>query len=220
MADPVKPPRRYESPLRRDQASATRVEILRAAEVLFVRDGYGATTMSAIAKEAGVALKTVYVAFETKAGLLRALWNARLRGSQDVTHMSQHPGVREALEAPDPERVLRLNARNSRLGKERIGMLADVIRAAAPLDADIGMLWQRINSDYHDNQRAVVERVSAARALAQELDVERATDRLWTINHPSTWHLLTVLRGWTSDEYERWAAETACEQLLCRRPPL
>jgi AcrR family transcriptional regulator len=219
MADSVKPPRRYESPLRREQASATRVEILRAAEVLFLRDGYGATTMSAIAKEAGVALKTVYVAFETKAGLLRALWNARLRGRDDVPHMSQHPGFREALGAPDPEHVLRINARNSRLGKERIGMLADVIRAAAPLDADIGMLWQRINTEYHDNQRAVVERLSAARALARELDVDRATDILWTINHPSTWHLLVALRGWTADEYERWAADAACEQLLHRPRP-
>ena len=36
--------------------------------------------MAAIAAEAGVALKTVYVAFETKAGVLRALWNLLLRG--------------------------------------------------------------------------------------------------------------------------------------------
>ncbi|MDX6720185.1 MAG: hypothetical protein QOJ63_2439 [Solirubrobacteraceae bacterium] len=220
MADPVKPSRRYESPLRREQASATRVEILRAAEVLFLRDGYGATTMSAIAKEAGVALKTVYVAFETKGGLLRALWNARLRGPDDVAHMSHHPGVREALDAPDPEQVLRLNARNSRLGKERVGMLADVIRAAAPLDGDIGLLWQRINAEYHANQRAFVERLSATHALAKELDVDRATDILWTINHPSTWHLLVALRGWTADEYERWAADTACEQLLAGHRPV
>ena len=32
------------------------------------------TTMEAIAADAGVALKTVYLAFETKSGLLRAVW--------------------------------------------------------------------------------------------------------------------------------------------------
>jgi hypothetical protein len=133
-----------------------------------------------------------------------------------VPHMSRHPGVREALDDPDPEQVLRLNARNSRLGKERVGMLADVIRAAAPLDADIGLLWQRINTEYHGNQRAVVERLSAAHALANDLDVDRATDILWTINHPSTWHLLVALRGWPADDYERWAADAACDQLLLR----
>ena len=214
MADNVKPSRRYESPLRREQAAATRAEILRAAERLLLRDGFGPTTMSAVATEAGVALKTVYVGFETKSGLLRALWNARLRGPEDIEHMSRHPGVREALEAPDPETVLRLNARNSRLGKERIGMLADVIRAAAPLDAEIGALWQRINTEYHVNQRAVVDRLETMRALAKGLSVDRATDVLWTINHPSTWHLLVVSRGWEGDDYERWAGDTACEQLL------
>ena len=82
MAEEIKP-RRYESPRRREQAAATRRAILDAAQSLFERDGYAATTMAAIASEAGVALKTVYVAFETKSGVLRALWNLLLRGDDD-----------------------------------------------------------------------------------------------------------------------------------------
>src|SRR5437763_15977452 len=82
MADAVNPTRRYDSPRRREQAAATRREILDAAQRLFERQGYAATTMEAIAAEAGVALKTVYVAFETKSGLLRALWHLLLRGDE------------------------------------------------------------------------------------------------------------------------------------------
>ena len=67
MPEGVKATRRYDSTRRREQAAATRREILEAAQRLFERDGYGATTMAAIAAEAGVALKTVYLAFETKA---------------------------------------------------------------------------------------------------------------------------------------------------------
>ena len=74
---------RYESPRRRQQAERTRRDILDAAQRLFEGQGYAATTMAAIAAEAGVALKTVYVAFETKAGVLRALWHLLLRGDQD-----------------------------------------------------------------------------------------------------------------------------------------
>ena len=84
MAGPVKPTRRYESPRRREQAATTRLQILEAAERLFARDGYAATTMAAIAQEAGVALKTVYVAFQTKSGVLRAVWHLRLRGDEDA----------------------------------------------------------------------------------------------------------------------------------------
>src|SRR4051794_35794304 len=118
MSDPVKT-RRYDSPRRREQAEATRRQILAAAQRLFERDGYGATTMAAIAREAEVALKTVYVAFETKSGVLRALWNSALRGDRDVPVVGQE-WYREVLDEPDPEQQILLNARNSRVVKLRI----------------------------------------------------------------------------------------------------
>src|SRR4249919_346628 len=113
MAETVKTTRRYDSPRRREQAAATRREILEAAQRLFERQGYPATTMAAIATEAGVALKTVYVAFETKSGLLRALWHLLLRGDEDNVAVQDRGWYREVIEEPDPEQQLRLNARNS-----------------------------------------------------------------------------------------------------------
>src|SRR6516165_4596829 len=102
MVERVKPRRAYESPRRREQAAATRLEILDCAQRLFERDGYAATTMAAIAAEARVALKTVYVAFETKSGVLRALWNLRLRGGQEEVPVSQQDWYRAVLDEPDP----------------------------------------------------------------------------------------------------------------------
>src|ERR1700733_12494473 len=121
MTEPVKSTRRYDSPRRREQAAATRALILEAAQRLFEHQGYAATTMSAIAAEAGVALKTVYVAFETKSGVVRALWNVLLRGDENDAPVAERGWYREVLEEPDPERQLRLNARNSRVAKLRIG---------------------------------------------------------------------------------------------------
>ncbi len=214
MPDDVKPKRRYHSPRRREQAEATRVEILEAAARLFIRDGYGPTTMAAIAREAGVASKTVYLAFESKGGLLRALWNLRLRGGREEVPIVDQEWYRETLDEPDAERQLRLNARNSVLGKSRIGALGDVIRSASPLDPDIAALWERINSNYHENQQRIVKKLHEKGALKPELDVVTATDILWTINHPTVWHLLVTERGWTPDQYERWTGDAACKQLL------
>ena len=115
MTEGVKATRRYDSTRRREQAAATRLEILEAAQRLFERDGYGATTMAAIAAEAGVALKTVYLAFETKSGLLRALWHLRLRGDEDEAPVGRRQWFRDVIDEPDPARQLRLNARNPRL---------------------------------------------------------------------------------------------------------
>ena len=211
MADKVK--RRYESPRRRAQADATKRDILAAAQRLFERQGYAATTMAAIAAEAGVALKTVYLAFETKGGVLRGVWNALLRGEDDRP-VDEHAWYREVLDEPDPTRQLQLNARNSRVVKERAGRLLGVIREAAPTEPDIEELWERIQRDFYDNQRVIVESLAAKHALRSDLDVERATDILWTLNHPDLWQLLALQRGWTPAEYERWFADTACAQLL------
>jgi AcrR family transcriptional regulator len=214
MAEPVKPRRSYHSPRRQQQAAATRQAILEAAQRLFERRGYPATTMEQVAAEAGVALKTVYLAFATKSGLLRALWDLRLKGDQAEAAVAERPWYREVVEEPDPERQLRGNARNARLVKERIAGVLKILRSAAPVDPDAEALWRLIQTDFYDNQRVLVESLRARQALRPGLDVARASDILWTLNHPDVWLLLVGERGWTPEQWERWFADTACAQLL------
>ncbi|MFN8668336.1 MAG: TetR/AcrR family transcriptional regulator [Gemmatimonadaceae bacterium] len=54
--------------------AATRGKLLDAALALFARDGYGDTTVRAIAREAGVATGLLYSHFAGKEALLRALF--------------------------------------------------------------------------------------------------------------------------------------------------
>lgn len=213
MSEPVKE-RRYESPLRREQAAATRRRILGAAQQLFERDGYAATSMGAIAEAAGVSLKTVYLAFDTKSGLLRALWHLLLRGDQDTVAVGQQDWYRAVLDEPDPERQLRLNMRNSLMVKTRAGAMLEVIRDAASGDPDIGALWARIQVEFHDNQRAVVQSIADKGGLAPGLDVATAADVLWALNHPTLYGLLVGERHWPSERYERWLGDLLCAQLL------
>jgi AcrR family transcriptional regulator len=214
MPAPVKSTRRYESPRRRAQAETTRAQILESAGKLFERHGYAATTMAAVAADAGVALKTVYVAFETKSGLLRALWHLRLRGDQEELAVQDRDWHREVLDEPDAVRKLRLTARNSRAVKERVGVLFDVIRGAATTDTDVAALWSRIEAEFHGVQRTIVESIAAGRGLRRGLDVDRGADLLWTLNHPDVWRLLVRERGWTPEEWEQWFGDTAIAQLL------
>jgi AcrR family transcriptional regulator len=214
MAERVKPKRRYNSPRRQEQAAATRRSMLDAAQRLFEAEGYAATTMEAIAAEAGVALKTVYLAFATKSGLLRALWDLRLKGDGDDAAVDQRHWYLEVIEEPDPERQLRLNARNARVVKLRIAPLLEVIRDAAPVEPDTAALWQLIQSDFYANQRVIVETLHKKHALKAGLGVTRATDILWTFNHPDLWLLLVGQRGWTPEQFEQWFADISCEQLL------
>ncbi|MGE0028663.1 MAG: TetR/AcrR family transcriptional regulator [Thermoleophilia bacterium] len=210
----VKPPRRYDSPRRRAQAEATRAEILRAAQRRFERDGYAATTMAAVAAEAGVALKTVYVAFATKSGLLRALWNALLRGDADDVPMGERPWYREMLADPDPGARLDRMARQSRAVKDRAGALLVVIRDAAPGDDEVAALWDRIEEGFRDLLGPIAAGLAEEGSLRPGLDAGRAADVLWALNHPDVWRLLVRVRGWSRDEYEVWLADAFRRELL------
>src|SRR5947207_6230294 len=174
--------RRYESPRRRAQADATRRDIIAAAQRLFERHGYAATTMAAIAAEAGVALKTVYLTVETKSGVLRAVWNTLLRGDDADRPVAEQRWYVEVLEETDPDSRLLLNARNSAEGKRRIAAIVEVIRSAATADPEIGALWTRIQTEYHANQRPIVEGLHDRGQVAQRLGAAGADDSVWASN--------------------------------------
>jgi AcrR family transcriptional regulator len=225
MADPVNPPgrsrrpagpppkRAYDSTRRREQAAAGRRGILTAAQALFSAQGYAATTMAQVAEAANVSLKTVYLAFETKAGLVRALWDVALRGEPDIAVANQ-PWYRAVLDEPDPRRKLMLTASNSRAVKERIGAVLEVIRGSAPVDPDLAALWDLIQTDFHANQRVIVQQLYDAGRLRKGLSVDEGTDILWTLNHPDVWLLLVGARGWTPGRWEAWFTDAASTQLL------
>jgi AcrR family transcriptional regulator len=216
MAEPVKPTRRYHSPRRQEQAAATRRQILEAAERCFREQGYAATTMAGIAGAAGVALKTVYLAFETKSGVLRGLWNLRLRGEDDGVPMPRRDWYQAVLAEPDPEHQLAATAASSREVKERAGWLFEVLRSGASLDPDIAELWGRIQVEFRAVMLGIVQSLHAKGVLREEIDPERAADVVWTLNHPDVWLLLVGERGWTPAEWEAWFLASCRAQLLVR----
>jgi AcrR family transcriptional regulator len=204
--------RRYDSPRRREQAAETRRKILDAAEALFARQGYAATAMPAIAEEAGVALKTVYLAFGTKAGVLQGLWDVRLGGDDQPVPVTERPWYRQLLQASDPVALVRTAARQSRTVKERAGDLMVIIRQAAVVEPALASLWETIESEFRVVLGGLAGRLFDLGALA--VSVGRATDLLWTLNHPDTWYLLVRGCGWSADQYEQWVGNTLVAQLL------
>ncbi len=214
MTAPVKPRRGYNSPRRREQAAETRRKILDAAERLFCEHGYAAVAMPAIAGQAGVALKTVYLVFGTKAGVLHALWDVRLGGDDQPIPVTGRPWYRQLLHADDPHLLLRAVAHQSRAVKDRAGDVMRLVREAAVTEPALADLWDRIETEFRAVLAGIAGRLDALGSLAPGVDAVSATDLLWTINHPDTWYLLVRRCGWTADRYERWVDETLSTQLL------
>ena len=103
--------REYRSELRSQQADQTRARVAQAAAGLFVRDGYAATSINAVARAAGVSAQTVYNIFGTKAAVLKAAYDIALVGDADPVPLAERADVRALYADPDPVRFLRGYAR-------------------------------------------------------------------------------------------------------------
>ena len=106
METPVKPPLGR----RARKALETRRRILDAAEDLFTRDGYAATTMTAIAEHADVAVQTVYAVFGNKRTILTELIDARVAGDDHARSLPDREDWRAMERERDPHRQLALFA--------------------------------------------------------------------------------------------------------------
>jgi AcrR family transcriptional regulator len=85
---------------RAQQADATRERIAEAARHLFASTGYGSTSIEAIAREAGVAARTVYAAFGSKREILSAIceaWLERARARETAEEVLLRDGARARL---------------------------------------------------------------------------------------------------------------------------
>lgn len=200
------------------KALATRRRLLDAAETLFIRDGYAATTMIAIADAADVAVQTVYAVFGTKRAILGELLDVRTVGDDESTPLRDRTDWQAMEREPNPRhRLALLAAIATRIG-QRIAALSEVMAAAADSDPEIAAIYQRRQQARYADQRRVAASLVHGGALLEGLAEARATDILWTLANPHTYHVLVGQRGWAPDEYEHWLAHMLACGLLRHTP--
>lgn len=209
MGEAVKTPGRRER-----KALETRRRVLEAAETLFVRDGYAASTMTAIADTADVAVQTLYAVFGTKRSILTELLAAHVVGDQEAATLQDREAWQAMERESDPRRQLSLLAAIATRIGGRIAALYQVIAAAAASDPEIAELYRRQQQARYRDQRRVARSLSRHGALRDGLGQAHATDILWTLANPHTYLALVHERRWTTDEYERWLAQALIATLL------
>src|SRR5258707_727390 len=107
--------RSYEAPNRRAAAEQTRRHILEAARRLFLERGYVATSMAAIAAEAGVSHETVYATFGPKPVLFRYLIEIALSGTDAPVPALERASTHDMQAEADLSRRLAMFAHVIRL---------------------------------------------------------------------------------------------------------
>jgi AcrR family transcriptional regulator len=192
--------RTYQS-MRRTQAAAdTREMILTTAMRLFLEHGYGKVTVNDIAREASIAVPTVYASTGGKSAILGALIDQAMRDpivDATLTAVSQ---------CRTPRDIMRVTTHGIRVDNERYHEMMQVMEAAAPFDEAVTRILARSDEGYRQALAHVVRSVEDMQALKPGLTSQQAIDMLWFYLGRGAWRVLVSDRQWTWDQAEQWLA--------------
>ena len=206
--------RPYRSPLRDEQAAATRRRIVDAGRDLFIERGYAATTIDAIAERADVSRKTVFTAVGGKAAVLKLAFDWSLAGDDEPVPIADRPEVRRMMQGTDPAVVLaRWVAMNAAIAG-RVAALHHVLVVAADTDPQAAALLDTVERQRAGGARAVVARLAELGGLRATLDQPRAAAIAELVMDPEPFRRLVLLHGWTADEHTEHLQRVAAASLL------
>jgi AcrR family transcriptional regulator len=219
MTEAVKP-----AGLRAARVAENEERIVRAAHELFVRNGYQATTLTAVADAAGVAHRTVYVRFGTKAALLKRVVDVALVGDLAPIDVVSRQWYRAATTAPTlGERITALAKGSARL----MASAADVIAVARQAEPTEPLLAAAAQAGRAATRGAIATFWARARGdglLPAGCDLAWLADTTSVLAHAETYLLMRETLRMTPERYETWLATTwsrmAAAAALPARPPL
>jgi AcrR family transcriptional regulator len=214
MTEPVKPNRSYDITVRAERAARTRQNILQAARELISEKGYVAATMREVAVRAGVSLDTVYASVGRKPALFRLLIETALSGGDGPVEAEQRDYVAAIRAAATAAEKMDIYAGALRGIQERLAPLVITLRSAATVDSDLRQVWDEIQARRAKNMGQFTQDLAATNELRDDTTLDKIADVIWATSSPEVYAMLTNQRGWASDDYERWLADSWKRTLL------
>ncbi|MGI8563409.1 MAG: TetR/AcrR family transcriptional regulator [Candidatus Dormibacter sp.] len=208
----VKTGRRYDASRRQRQALRNRETILDAARHLFLADGYGPTTIAAIAAAADVSVETVYKGFGGKAGLVRAIWSRGLAGTGPIPAWERSDEM-QSLETDARQVILNWGRFTAEVAPAVAPVLL-LIRTAAAADAEMAALLEEVDRARLVRMEENARRLHERGDLRHGIELEQTRDVLWTYSSPELYELLVLRRSWSLERYGRFVAEAMIAVLL------
>jgi len=207
---PVKSRRAYDASRRQEQARLHYETALVSARRRFVDNGYVATTVEAIAEEAGVSPATIYKSYGGKAGLARALCERALAGDGQVPAEQRS----DALRSGDPRTLIEGWGKLATEVAPRVVPLLLVLRDAARTDPDAAALRAELDDGRLTRMADNARHLHDAGHLREGVSASAARDVMWLTSSPEMYELLVNRRGWSIDAYGRFVTDTLIAALL------
>jgi len=206
------PRRRYDSSGRQERARQTRDQITDVARDMFLSRGYAETTVAAIAAEAHVSVETIYKSFGGKSGLVRAIIERGLLGTEPIPAYERSDHIRDT--EPDPRRIF---AAWMAFGAELqpvVFPILRLVRDASASDPELAPLLEEIDAHRLERMTVNARGLLDAGHLRSGITLKEAADICWTCSSPELYELLVIRRGWTTERYGQFVAEVLAGTLL------
>lgn len=191
--------RAYRSPRRQQQAAETRALVLAAATTLFGTRGWSATGMRDVAREAGVAVETVYANFRSKTELLMAAIDVGVVGDDAPVPLAERAEFAQLAAGSFADRVGAAARLVTGINRRISGLRRALGEAAASEPALATKLTQAENRR-RINIRQGLELITG-RSMGDDV-----CDAVWAITSVDVYHLLTGIARWSVPRYENWVA--------------
>jgi AcrR family transcriptional regulator len=204
--------RSYDTSLRRQQARQSHDRIIEMAQRRFLRDGYGPTTISAIANDAGVSVDTIYKSFGGKPGLIRAMSARALQGSGRAP-AEQRSDELQARETDPRELISRWGVFVTEIAP-LASPIALLLRDAAGSHPELTALLEEVHAERLRRMTENARRFAASGHLRPGIKVADAANVMWTYTAPELYELLVLRRGMPLKTYGRFVADAMIAALL------
>jgi len=219
--------RTYDVRSRREAAEELRKRVLAGARELFLTEGYGRTTVAAIARAAGVSQESVYKGFGGKSGLVRAIQEQSLVGADALP--AEERSDRAQTTAVDARELMEQMGRFTTEISPLAAPIHLLIRdAAAGGDADMKALLHDVDDARYRRMLHNARQVLGRGFLKTGLTEDEVADVMFTCTSAELYENLVIKRGWGAERYGRFIARTLAANLLpsglegeshCSEPP-
>ncbi|MET3719272.1 MULTISPECIES: TetR/AcrR family transcriptional regulator [unclassified Arthrobacter] len=206
-------PRTYNAQRRQESAEEARKEVLAKSRELFLAEGYGRTTIAAIARAAGVSKESVYKGFGGKPGLVRAIYEQSILGAGGSP--AEERSDRAQSTVTDPHELMeqfgRFITEVSPIGSPVFLLIRD---AAASGDPDMASLLRDVDDARYRRMLHNARQVRSRGFLRTDLTEEEVADVMFTCTSAELYENLILKRGWSAERYGGFMARTLAANLL------
>ncbi|MEO7070057.1 MAG: helix-turn-helix domain-containing protein [Nostocoides sp.] len=207
--------RSYDATRRRQRAGTereeTRAKVVEAATKLFVEKGYTATTVSEIAREAGVALQSVYKAGGSKAELLHHAVDVAVAGDTKAGLVQERPAFAALVDETDPVTKVRILAGMICDIQERLAPIQRAQSESAAVDQAAATYWRNAHLLRLQTFDYALRTLPADRLRRSH---EETTATVWAIGSTEVYNLMTTIAGYDRDQVRDWLADTLVDAVL------